>query len=217
MSETETKEAPPSGEVVMEVPSQKAGTVVDLDEPILDLTAPDPPAEKKDRDDFIDLTRATKRRKVLLPLTKSTPEGDRVPELDEEGKPKTKVFEVRLIDDFGLAMQQRLLSYSRKYEKLFNNDEPLSEKDAKQLDYYHDEMFSRVLVAEEVDRQKIDIAAQQRVVTTFSRGPLIDSMEENRQRLNVVFQLKELGYLTDEQINEAMDKVQEAADQISTS
>lgn len=124
--------------------------------------------ESEPEEKVLDLTTlARPRRTVKLP-TKDHPEGE--------------MFEIRLLDDFGVQKQQQLLTWSRRYDKLYNRDDDqpdLQDEDLDKLKWYLDSMFEEILDAPKVKKNQMTDSLRQRVVLVFSMAPALLRDERN--------------------------------------
>jgi hypothetical protein len=115
-------------------------------------------------DDILDLsTLIPSRKRIRLPIPKTA-----------EGEPDSGVFELRLLDDFGIMDQQRLLSWSRRFETLWNSDEDLSNSEQEDMLSLMNKMFTKVLDAPEDVKAACPPNIKSRVVTAFTLVPLIE-------------------------------------------
>lgn len=124
-------------------------------------TKAEPPAQ--DDDDVLNLTSLVPSRKLVKLPTKSHPEGE--------------AFELRLLDDFGIVDQQKLLTWSKRFEELWNKDEDLTEDEGTQMKHLLDVMFDKVLDAPEEDKGDMPDHIRSRVVTAFTLVPLLARQE----------------------------------------
>lgn len=156
---TEAVETPPE---VAEAPNEPQDT------PQAPQT-PDPEPEEKKEPKVLDLTAlAPNRRLVKLPTAEH---------------PKGETFEIRLLDDFGIATQQKLLNWSRTYERLFNSEEDLSDDEQVRLKFVLDSLFDAVLDAPVAVKREMSDAVRSRVMTTFSLAPLIAQQEQRQAEI----------------------------------
>lgn len=131
-------------------------------------TEKDKPTDPEDDEDqILDLTLPTTRRMVKLP-TKAHPEGE--------------PYELRLLDDFGIADQQQLLAWSRRFDGLFNLDEadnngPLTDDQKLIMKKCLDSLFDMVIVAPAAVKKAMPDSIRHRVVTAFTLAPLIARQE----------------------------------------
>lgn len=156
------------------------------------------PEPEEDEDKVLDLTTlAPSRRLVKLP----TPQN-----------PKGETFELRLLDDFGVRDQQRLLSWSKKFESLFNKEEELTDNEAERMVHCLNQVFERVLDAPENVKKKMPETVRTRVMTGFSIAPLLARQEaalEERKK-QILAQLVDRGLVTQDQIDEIVNEIEKS-------
>lgn len=121
-----------------------------------------------DDDDVLDLTQFVPSRKLVrLPTTEH---------------PKGEVFSLRLLDDFGIVDQQRLLSWSRRFEALWNKEAGDLTKDEQiQLKHLLDQMFITVLDAPDEIKKQTPDHIKSRVVTSFTLVPLLERQKREEE------------------------------------
>ena len=146
----------------------------------------------------------------------------RIPTLDHpvDGE----VYEMRLVDDFGVEVQPKLLAWSKRYTSLFtkaSNGEDLDEKELAQLRFTLDAVFEHVLQhadgspLSKTERARISDHGRQRVMTGFTWGP---TLEAQRIQSAAFDRLVAKGYLKQEQLDEVMREIQqELLERLSTS
>jgi hypothetical protein len=134
---------------------------------VLDVGVNTPVDEDEDDDQVLDLVSiAPARRPVKIP-TKRKPEGE--------------PFTLRLMDDFGIEIQQQLMSWGRRYDALFNKEDDLTADERTKLKYYLDCIFDQVLDAPKSIKKDIPDGVRSRVVTAFTLAPLL-ARQEAEQR-----------------------------------
>lgn len=175
--------------------------------PVAGQPLPEVPAAvvlEEDDSKVLDLTTMAPTRRVVKLPTADQPQGEQ--------------FEIRLLDDFGIQQQQKILTWSRRYDSLYNRepDEPdLTEDQADMLKFYLDSMFEMVLDAPKAVKRDMRDGLRQRVVQTFSYAPLVARQEEEAkaQRKSVFGLLVRKGIVSQERL----DQLIEEADKLSTS
>lgn len=153
-------------EVVTETPTGvDTEEVVDgeIEAPQVLKSLPKPVAEAEEN--VLDLTALAPNRKLVKLPTHRKPEGE--------------TFELRLMDDFGIGMQQKLLNWSRTYERLFNSDEELSPEQETRLKFVLDSLFDVVLDAPKSVKAKMNDGIRSRVMMAFSLAPLMARQERD--------------------------------------
>lgn len=156
----------PSSEIVLEMGGPPGEVVSEV--PTL---APKP--KGGDDSDVLDLTNLIPTRKLVKLATPDHPEGT--------------TFELRLLDDFGIVEQQQLLTWSKRFEKLWNHegDEDLTDAQRTTMMHLLDQMFGLVLAKpssmsdDEFNRAKEAFPdyVKSRVVTAFTYVPLMMRQE----------------------------------------
>lgn len=126
-------------------------------------------AQPEPEDDVLDLTSLIPTRKMVKLPTQAHPEGE--------------VFELRLLDDFGLIDQQQLLTWSKRFEQLWNNEtgKDLTKEEQTVMLALLDRMFQLVLAPpkgmSDEDFAKVKATfpdhIKSRVVTAFTYVPLM--------------------------------------------
>jgi hypothetical protein len=95
-----------------------------------------------------------------------------------------KLYEIRRLDDFGIAKQRRLDRDGREFAQLWNNSEDFdegSEQDVR-LKFLLDRIFSELLDAPEDIREGFKDAEKAKVVLDFSLAPLRELLAANLQQ-----------------------------------
>jgi hypothetical protein len=169
-------------------------------------TAPDAssangkPDEKKP-DEVLDLVSLIPTRRLVKLPTTDHPEGEN--------------FELRLVEDFGIEMQQKLLAWSRKFSTLMakaQEGDELDDNENTRLRFVLDGVFENVLQTadgkelSEAKRKKLNDTARQRVVQAFSWGP---TLARQQFQTALITRLVEKEYLTQEHVDEVMDEMRE--------
>jgi hypothetical protein len=85
--------------------------------------------------------------------------------------PNGKVYELRVIDDFGIEDQQQLTREGAEFDKLWNTDR-LNGAQRKRLKMLLDHMFDRVLDAPADIRARLSDGQRSQVVLAFTLAPL---------------------------------------------
>ena len=135
---------------------------------------------KDDDDDVLDLTSIIPPRKLVRLPTRSNPKGE--------------VYELRLLDDFGIEEQQQLLSWSRRFEALWNKeDKDLSPRERVKLKWLLNAMFIKVLDAPDEVKRDIDDTVKSRVVTAFTMVPLLERQKREAEEAREKEEREEMG------------------------
>lgn len=119
--------------------------------------------KEETEDDVLDLTLPQTRRLIKIP-TKKSPQGE--------------TLEMRLLDDFGIIDQQHLLSMSRRFEKLWNAEDELTENEQIKLEFILKELFNMIVDAPKAVKDGVADAIRGRVVTAFTLAPLLARQEQ---------------------------------------
>lgn len=90
---------------------------------------------------------------------------------DEKGETVERLFELRINDDFGIEMQQRLARDGAEFERLWNTDD-LKPAQRKRLKLLLDRMFNQVLDAPKEVREQLRDGQRAQVVLCFTLAPL---------------------------------------------
>ena len=124
--------------------------------------------DEPDEDDILDLTSIVPPRKLVRIPTKANPKGE--------------VHELRLLDDFGIEEQQQLLSWSKRFEALWNKDgKDLTPKERVKMRWLLNAMFWKVLDAPDEVKRNVDDTIKSRVVTAFTMVPLLERQRREAQ------------------------------------
>jgi hypothetical protein len=180
--------------------ARKGGGAPAVTEPTASKKIDEALAEKEDKpeDKVLDLTTlARSRRTVKLP-TKEKPEGE--------------IFEIRLLDDFGVQQQQQILTWSRRYDKLYNRDDgrpDLSDGEADLMKHYLDSMFEEILDAPKTKKNQMGDSLRQRVVLVFSMAPALLRDERNAMefRRALLGELIERGISSEDELLTVMNEM----------
>lgn len=125
--------------------------------------------EEPDEDDILDLTSIVPPRKLV-----------RIP---VKGSPKGEVHELRLLDDFGIEEQQQLLSWSKRFEALWNKDgKDLTPRERVKMKWLLNAMFFKVLDAPDEVKRNVDDTVKSRVVTAFTMVPLLERQKREAEQ-----------------------------------
>lgn len=157
MTSTATKKGNGKGVILDPAPNP---ALTEDDERVAAMAAED------EENKVLDLSALAPSRRLVKVPTSDDPEGER--------------FELRLLDDFGIRDQQRLLSWSRQYDQLFNADEDLDASQQEKMEWLLNSMFEMVLDAPKAKLAKIPDAVKNRVVTAFSLAPLLAQQDRER-------------------------------------
>jgi hypothetical protein len=162
-------------------------------------------AKAEDPEQVLNLAALTKPRKLVKLPTKIKPEGEQ--------------YELRLIDDFGIEKQQRLLSWGRQFQALMSSDKDLTDNEVERLKFLLNSVFHSVLTSvaggSSPDAvEGVSDAVKNRVVQTFIWGPLLGQQEA---QMEVIKKLIAKNLLTQEQVDEALDEMRADANQTSES
>lgn len=156
--------------------------------------APEAPEEKP----VLDFTQlAPTRRKIRLPTAREPAQGE--------------VFELRLLDDFGIADQQALLSMSRRYEALWNSEAALDASQKTILASLLNDMLDRVLEAPKTVKRTMRDNIKARVVTAFSMAPLLTAQEQITVRVGLE-RMNEIDRIRNEQTAQEETELQSRED-----
>lgn len=90
-----------------------------------------------------------------------------------------RIYELRVMDDFGIAKQQELTRMGNEFDSLWNAQARLNNKQRDRLQFLLDEMFGQVLDAPSDVCHGLTDSQRQQVVLAFTLAPLI------RQRIRV--------------------------------
>lgn len=82
------------------------------------------------------------------------------------------LYELRLMEDFGIADQQALTRDGEEFDRLWNQ-EKLSKNERARLEMLLGRMFDKVLPLPDEVRAKLSDAHKARVVLTFTVAPLL--------------------------------------------
>ena len=153
---------------------------------------------EEDSSKVLDLISLTPSRKLVRLPTKDHPEGE--------------TFELRLVDDFGIEMQQKLLAWSRQFTNLMSSEEELDDDQAARMRFLLESLFEQVLgpspdmtKTEFADaRRGMDDAVRHRVVQAFSWAPVL---ARNELQTELIKRLVDRKYLKQEQVDEVMDEL----------
>jgi hypothetical protein len=169
------------------------------------------PAEKNGDGKVLDLTAlAPTRTLVRIPTLEKPVEGE--------------VFELRLVDDFGIEMQHKLLAWSKKFAQLMakaNNGDELDEDESNRLRFVLDAVFEATLQSADgspltkAQQAKVDDPGRQRVMQGFTWGP---TLESQRMQAALIDRLVQRKQLKQEHVDEVMAEIRaELMAQLSTS
>jgi hypothetical protein len=123
--------------------------------------------EAVDEDMILDLTTlAPKRSKVRLP----TPES-------EEGE----LFDLRSMDDFGIAEQQQLTMEGKEFDALWNTQD-LNSAQRKRLKTLLDHMLEKVLDAPAPVKKHLKDGQRSQIVLAFTLAPLSQTVARERSQ-----------------------------------
>lgn len=148
----------------------------------------------------------------VLDLTALTP-SRRLVKLPTKGHPEGQNFELRLVEDFGIEMQQKLLAWSRRYQQLMQADEDLDEHQTARLRFLLDNLFEQVLDAPVVIKRGMDDAVRNRVVTAFSWAPVLAQQET---QLEMIRRMIEKEMITQDQVDEVMTEMRADASRLTS-
>lgn len=125
--------------------------------------------KEPNEDDILDLTSIVPPRKLIRIPTRSNPKGE--------------VHELRLLDDFGIEEQQQLLSWSKRFEALWNKEgKDLNPRERVKMKWLLNAMFLKVLDAPDEVKHDVDDTIKSRVVTAFTMVPLLERQKREAER-----------------------------------
>ena len=135
----------------------------------------------------------------------------RIPTLEHpvEGE----VFELRLVDDFGIEMQHKLLAWSKKFAQLMakaNDGNELEEEESNRLRFTLDAVFEAVLQnadgapLSKEQKGKVGDPGRQRVMQGFTWGP---TLEAQRLQAALLDRLIARGQLKQEHVDQVMNEI----------
>jgi hypothetical protein len=87
-----------------------------------------------------------------------------------------RLFEVRRLDDFGIAKQQQLDRDGREFARLWNSDAELTADQGQRLKLLLERIFQDLLDAPKTVRASFKDAEKARLVLDFSLAPLREQM-----------------------------------------
>lgn len=142
----------------------------------------------------LDLTALIPSRRLVKLPTKRHPEGEN--------------FELRLVEDFGIEMQQKLLAWSRKYQELMQAEDELDDEGTTRLRFLFDNLFNHVIDAPDIAKRGMDDSAKNRAITAFSWAPVLAQQE---LQMAVIDRLVDREMVTRDQVDEIMQEMREEA------
>jgi len=154
-----------------------------------------PEIKDEDSDDILNLADLTRPRKLVKLPTRRVPAGEQ--------------YELRLIDDFGIEKQQKLLSWGRQFQKLMSSDKDLTDNESERLKFLLNSVFHSVLEpvagGSALDAvEGVSDSVKNRVVQAFIWGPLLGQQEA---QMEVIRRLIEKNLLTQEQVDEVQEEM----------
>lgn len=149
----------------------------------------------------------------VLDLTALTPTRSLVKIPTLEHPVDGEVFELRLLDDFGIEMQHKLLAWSKKFAQLMakaNEGEELDEDESDKVRFLLDAVFDAVLQSSDgaplskEKRANVGDTGRQRVMQGFTWGP---TLETQRLQAALIDRLVKRGWVKQENVDTVMAEI----------
>jgi hypothetical protein len=165
----------------------------------------EPPEEPEQPEETLDLMDEQEERPELLNLSSLVPTR-RMVKLPITGDPKGYVCQLRLIEDFGIETQQRLIAWGKEFQKLYGSDTVLKEAGRERLRFLLDHLFDDVIDAPVSVKEKIPDTIKNKVIQAFTWAPLLAQQELQSQ---VIQRLIDRGNLTQGQVDEVLEEMRQ--------
>jgi hypothetical protein len=160
-------------------------------------TSPIPPEAEEPKVEVIEATKDEESEDVM-DLTSLVPTRKLIKVPTADGG-ISDAYELRLLDDFGIIEQQKLLNWSRRFEKLWNEEErDLTPEEQTTLKWLLDKMFDKVLMAPDEIKAEMSDSIRSRVVTAFTLVPLLERQKQEQEAQEKEEQAKKDSALTSE-------------------
>ncbi len=155
---------------------------------------------KPEEPQVLDLVSLAPTRRIVKLPTKRHPEGEQ--------------FTLRMLQDFGIEDQQKLLAWSRRHAELMdpsNMEERddygvLNENSRERLRFLHDNLFDMILDATPAAKKQVSDTGRNQVIQTFSWGPALANQEAQTALIRKLVDMK---MVTDDQVTKAMDELKQ--------